>query len=121
MYIYIYIYIYTHLYTLFFRQGNRHDICLMVCVVDIFQLLFNGFRRWFSFYGFRRGREHFLMVSVVVFLMVSVVAGKHFFYYGFCPCSSKRGLRRAGGGMPQTRRKFATALGTRTQPSGKGS
>ena len=33
-----------------------------------------------GFYGFRRRRKRFFMVSVVGFLMVSVVAGKRVFF-----------------------------------------
>ena len=38
----------------------------MVSVVDIIQRFFHGFRRWFLFYGFRRGRERFLLFPSLV-------------------------------------------------------
>ena len=66
-YIYIYIYIYTYLV----RHGNRQDVFFYGFRRRHHPtFLFYGFRRWFV-NGFRRGRERFLMVSVVVFLMAS--------------------------------------------------
>ena len=74
--LYTYIYIYTCVYTWFVTEtvrtffhgfGRRQQ-----------PTLFYGFRRWF-FDGFRRRRKHLFMVSVFVFLLVSVVAGKHLF------------------------------------------
>ena len=47
-------------------------------------------------YGFRRRRKHLFMVSVLGFVMVSVVAGKHF-VYGFRRwflCGFRRGKER---------------------------
>ena len=70
---YIYIYI--------LRSSRKPSGCflVMVSVVDIIQRFVYGFRR-LVLYGFRRRRKRCLfMVSVVDFLMVSVVAGKHFF------------------------------------------
>ena len=43
-------------------------------VIPRFLSFWTGFRRCFFCYGFRRGRKTFCMVSVVGFLMVSVVA-----------------------------------------------
>ena len=108
MYIYIYIYTHTHLV----RHGNRQDVSLWF-PSPTSSNDFYGFHRCF-FNGSRRGRERFLMVSVVGFLMVSVVAGKHYFMVSvLAAASDKRGLRRAEGGMPPIRSKIATALGTR--------
>ena len=53
----------------------------MVPIVDIIQHFFYAFRRWL-FNGFRRGRNRFLMVSVVGFVvMVSILAGNVFLWF----------------------------------------
>ena len=72
IYIYIYMFMYTHTYTYIYiymythiclvRHGHRQDVLFVVSVVDIIQLLFNGFRRWFC-------------------LMVSAVAGKRIVWF----------------------------------------
>ena len=76
MYISLYIYIYIKFVTETVRT-------LFIIIVYGFRrrhhpTLFYGFRRWL-FDAFRRRRKHFLWFPSLVFFMVSVVAGKHFF------------------------------------------
>ena len=60
MYVYVYMHIYIYIYICLVRLGNYQDV-FMVSVVDITQ--------------------HFRMVSVVGFLMVSVAAGNVFLWF----------------------------------------
>ena len=114
IYIYIYIYIYIHMLSSS-RKSSGHF--LMVSVVDIIQ---HFFFLWFPslvfLNGFRRGRERFLFGLrrfFSFFFCHGFRRGGTILFYGFRSCNSKRGLRRAGGGMPPIRHKLATALRTR--------
>ena len=69
-----------------------------------------GFCRW-SFYGFRRGRELLSWFPSLFFLWFP--SWRENVFYGLRSYDSKRGPRRAEGGMPPIRHKPATALGTR--------
>ena len=72
-----FLYAYMHIYLV--RLGNYQDVCLWFpwsTSPNVFV--------WFPslvFYGFRRGRKRFLMVSVAVFFMVSVAAGNVFLWF----------------------------------------
>ena len=99
LYLYTFIYIYIYMYIFIFIFSSSRKLSgrfFMVSVVDIIQRLFYGFRCWFS-NGSCRGKDRFLMVSIVCFFMVPVVAGKTFFMVSAIAAASEgRGAQRAG-------------------------
>ena len=100
LYIYIYTHTHTHTYTYTYTYTYTHTHTHIHILSSSRKpsgrfygfrrrqhptFFYNGFRRWF-FNILRRRRKRLFMVSVIGFLMVSVVAGKHMFMVSVAEC-----------------------------------